>query len=252
MHVGSAAKKSKTEALFVPGPGGSSDDGDTSPVHADDTGGIVTFTQRFRYLGSLVTDDLRDDHDVDARLASASAAFAALRGCVFDTKDIKLATKKRVYLTLVVNILLYGSECWCLTEGQLGRLRVFHSRCIRSMCRVTRWQTWQYRIKSATLRDRMRLETIDHYVSLRRLRWAGHVARMNMERLPRKFLTSWVRRPRPQGRPLFTYGQSLNKTLKYAGISTDFKVWSEQAQDRNDWRERIYKTAKFPPKITRS
>lgn len=138
MHVGTAAKKSKTEALFVPKPGGSVDDGDTSPVHADNAGSVVTFTPRFKYLGSLVTCDLRDDQDVDTRLASAAAAFGAPRSCVFDSRDITLATKKRVYLTLVVNILLYGSECWCLTAALLGRLRDFHSR---SMCRVTRGQT---------------------------------------------------------------------------------------------------------------
>ena len=59
-----------------------------------------------------------------------------------------------------------------------------------------------------------------------------HVARMGHERLPRRFLTSWVRNPRPHGRPQFTYGHSLNKTLKWAGISTDFAVWSELAEDR--------------------
>ena len=97
----------------------------------------------------------------------------------------------------------------------------------------------------------MRLETIDHYISLRKLRWAGHVARMNMERLPRKFLTSWVRQARPHGRPQFTYGNSLNKTLRRAGISTDFGVWTKLAQDRNDWRGRIYSTAEFPPTVSR-
>ena len=55
---------------------------------------------------------------------------------------------------------------------------------------------------------------------------------MGHERLPRKFLTSWVRNPRPHGRPQFTYGHSLNKTLENAGITTDFERWSEMAQDR--------------------
>ena len=114
----------------------------------------------------------------------------------------------------------------------------------RNIARVLR--AGKLHISSAALRDRMRLENIDHYVSLRKLRWAGHVARMNMERLPRKFLTSWVRQARPHGRPQFTYGNSLNKTLRRAGISTDFGVWTKLAQDRKDrngWRGRIYSTA---------
>ena len=88
---------------------------------------------------------------------------------------------------MVVNILLYGAECWCLTEDLLSRLRSFHHRCIRAMCGVTRWHTWRHRIRTAELRKRLRVESIDFYVNLRMLRWAGHVARMGHERLPRRF-----------------------------------------------------------------
>ena len=95
------------------------------------------------------------------------------------------------------------------------------------------------------------METVDHYISLRELRWAGHIARMAQDRAPRKFLTSWIRRPRPHGRPQFTFGHSLNKTLKRAGISADFKEWTELAQDRAGWQKLIYQTAKFPPEIRR-
>ena len=76
------------------------------------------------------------------------------------------------------------------------------------------------------------------------LAWA-----MGHERLPRKFLTSWVRNPRPHGRPRLTFGHSLNKTLEQAGIETDFggkknaKGWSDLAQDRGAWRTLIHSTA---------
>ena len=91
------------------------------------------------------------------------------------------------------------------------------------------------------------MEALDQLVAARKLRWAGHVARMGHERLPRRFLTSWIRNPRPHGRPQFTYGHSLNKTLEWAGISTDFAVWSELAQDRPAWRALILATAEYPP-----
>ena len=251
MHVGSAAKKSKTEAMFCPRPGQAYDDADTSDVTADDVGGVVSFTASFKYLGSLIDNCLRDNADVHDRVKSAAAAFGALRESVFGSKRIKLATKKTVYLTLVVNILLYGSECWCLTEALLHRLRVFHHHCVRVMLGVRRSAVWRCRIKTAKLLEEMKMETVDHYISLRKLRWAGHIARMAQDRAPRKFLTSWIRRPRPHGRPQFTFGHSLNKTLKRAGISADFKEWTELAQDRAGWQKLIYQTAKFPPEIRR-
>ena len=45
---------------------------------------------------------------------------------------------------------------------------------------------------------------------------------------------------RPHGRPQFTFGHSVNKTLKRAGISTDFKEWTELAQHRAGWQKLIY------------
>ena len=69
---------------------------------------------------------------------------------------------------------------------------------------------------------------------------------MGPERIPRKFLTAWVRHPRPHGRPQYTFGHSLNKTLERAGITTDFKTWSQMAQDRASWRARIYGLAEYP------
>ena len=83
-------------------------------------------------------------------------------------------------MTLVVNILLYGAECWCLTEDLLARLRSFHHRCLRAMCGITRWHTWRHRIRTSELRRRLRLETIDVYIEQRKIRWAGHVARMGL------------------------------------------------------------------------
>jgi len=247
MHVGTAEKASKTECMYYPPHRRDAiDSKDKEPVQADDKGGFVTFTERFKYLGSSVDESLSDDAEVSKRIKAASGAFGAMRKQVFESKHISRQTKKVVYVTLIINILLYGSECWCLTETLLHQLRSFHHHCIRVMCGVTRWHVWRHHIRNAELRKRLRLETLDFYVELRQLRWAGHVARMGYERISRRFLTSWVFNPRPHGRPQFTYGHSLNKTLKRAELPTDFKKWSQLAQNREAWRERIYGRAEYP------
>ena len=141
----------------------------------------MTSTDFFKYLGSGVDSTLTDARDVDRRVTSATGAFGALRKSIFDSRHIALSTKKTVYLTLVVNILLYGAENWCLTEVLLARLRVFHAQCCRVMCGVSRREQRRRRIRNTELRMRLRVETIDQYVSLRKLRWAaGHVARMEV------------------------------------------------------------------------
>jgi hypothetical protein len=56
------------------------------------------------------------------------------------------------------------------------------------------------------------LTSLDLIISNRKLRWAGHVRRMDWSRLPRKFLTSWVDVPRCRGRA-HSYGHDLTREL---------------------------------------
>ena len=82
-----------------------------------------------------------------------------------------LRTKKAVYLAIVVNILLYGAECWCLTEELLDRLRVFHNQCVRAMCGVKLWHQWRHGIRNRELRRRLKMESLDQLVATLRA-WA--------------------------------------------------------------------------------
>ena len=171
------------------------------------------------------------------RIKAAGSAFGALRDKIFAATSISMKVKKVVYSALVLTILLYGSECWSLTEKLYNRLRAFHFRCVRSMCRVTRLHTRRHHISNADLLRRTGLQTIDAYISKRQLRWAGHVARMPNSRLPRKMLSCWVHHKRPRGAPQMTYGRSLRKLLRKAQIPV--RNWYELAQDRAQWRELI-------------
>lgn len=65
---------------------------------------------RFKYLGSWITTDGRDDVDVDERLKNAAQQFGHLKKCVFYTTEVSNAAKHAVYTSLVRNALLYGSE----------------------------------------------------------------------------------------------------------------------------------------------
>ena len=240
MHIGTGEGDdrvaSKTEAVFFPRPHETQEDGDTSDF--DCAHGFISFTDEFRYLGGIIHSSLTSDADVDARIASASAAFGALRKCFFSNKDITPQDKGTVYIAICISILLYGSECWCLTEKLFNKLRFFHNRCVRAMCRINIHTTIKYKIKTADLYKRLKIKNLDYYYNARLLRWAGHVARMPMNRLPRMLLTSWVQHKRPVGGHQMNFGRTLNKALRSAEISTTFEIWHELAQNRENWRFR--------------
>ena len=60
--------------------------------------------------------------------------------------------------------LLYGCDSLAFDAFMLGRLRRFHHDCIRRMCRLTRFQTWQHRLSMADMRARPGLHPIDEYI----------------------------------------------------------------------------------------
>jgi hypothetical protein len=238
MHVGRDQTKSKTEAVFYPAPRQPHSAGDQTDF-ACDGDGFISFTSEFIYLGSVVHSSLTCDADVDRRIAKASAAFGALRQPFFNSRIPSLEDKGRVFVALCLSILLYGSECWCLKESQLQRLRVYYNRCVRSMCKVNMKQVRFHRIPTKSLLGRLSIRPLEYYYTTRLLRWTGHVARMPMTRTPRRLLTSWANHRRPVGAPQMTIGRTINKALSRRNIPTDFKTWSALAQDRGSWRNAI-------------
>ena len=240
MHVGRGGATSKTEAMYIPGARSAKSDGDASSFAVDD--GHVSFCTAFKYLGSIIDQSLRADADIDRRIASATAVFGALRFVVFQNRRLSMEVKGRVYVTLVLSILLYGSECWSMREDLLRRMRSFHNGCVRMMCRVTRAHVIRHHISTASLLHRLRIWSLDEYYHNRLLRWAGHVARMDVAvRIPRQLLTAWVHNPRPIGRPAMTFGHTLQKALRRNGLPLEFAGpdgWRDLAQDRLEWRRR--------------
>ena len=190
--------------------------------------------EKFNYLGSILSRNCSDESDVAKRITKASNAFGALRKQIFTCKNITLESKKRVYEGIILPILLYGAETWSLTEILYNKLRVFHHQCVRTMTNINRCQMWEQRISINELLNRLNVKIIDVYIVKRQLQWAGHVSRMDFERIPRKMLSCWVRNKRPVGCPSFTYGRNLKKALKFAKV--DVNNWYEIASNRGMWR----------------
>ena len=239
VHVGSGNTASKTEAMYFPPPRTLYSTADTSRFNVLNSEGssigFIDFTEEFKYLGSIIHHSLTSDADVDKRIKAATATFGALKN-IFTNKHVDLKLKGQIYNALCLSILLYGCEVWCLREDLLNRLRSFHHRCVRTMCRISIAHTIRHRISSTSLLNRLGIEPIDTYYYRRILRWAGHVARMPMERSVRKLLTGWVANTRPLGCPSMTWGRTLKKSLQKNDLPTDFVKWRALAMDRDQWR----------------
>jgi hypothetical protein len=100
-------------------------------------------------------------------------------------------------------VILYECETWSLTLREEQRLRVFENRVLRrifvpKMDEVT--GEWR-KMHNEELRDLYSSSSIIRMIKSRRMRWAGHVARLETKRNAYRLLVRKPERKRPQGRP---------------------------------------------------
>jgi hypothetical protein len=153
---------------------------------------------------------------------------------VFSPHTAAAMVKKNVYESMVLGMMLYGSECWAPTRKLTSLLENFHHRAARVMDAVTLYHTRRHCVSTSALLHRLGLCTMQNYLDKRTLGWAGHVARIPPRRWPRQILTSCLSHPRPLGAPQKTYGRCLIAALfrKCIPVAT----WLTMPLDRTTWR----------------
>ena len=84
-------------------------------------GEVLEQVTKFVYLGGTLTEDGGCTEDIRRRFELACAAFGKLDK-MRRTESISLNTKMKLYWTLVLPVLMYGSECWTLRKKDERRL----------------------------------------------------------------------------------------------------------------------------------
>ena len=98
--------------------------------------------------------------------------------------------------------MLYCCEVWSFTLREERRLRVFENRILRRIFEPKRDENGEWRrLHNEELHSLYRSLNIVRVIKYRRLRWAGHVARMEEGRSAFKILTGKSIEKRPLGRP---------------------------------------------------
>jgi hypothetical protein len=105
--------------------------------------------------------------------------------------------------TIILPVVLYGCETWSLTLREEHRLRVFENRMLRRISGPKRDEvTGEWRkLHNEELRDLYSSPSIIRIIMSRRMRWAGHVGRMEEKRNAYRLLVGKPEGTRPLGRP---------------------------------------------------
>ena len=138
-----------------------------------------------------------------------------------------------VYIACVISTLLYGSETWTTYAGQESRFNTFHLRSIRRILGIS----WLDKVTNADVLSRAGLPSMYTLLRQRRLRWLGHVRRMDDGRIPKYILYGELALGRTTGHPHLRYKDVCVTDMKAVDIDT--MSWEGLAADRTKWRSAL-------------
>jgi hypothetical protein len=141
----------------------------------------------------------------------------------------------RIYKTIMLPVVLYGCETWSLTVREEHKLRVFENWVLRRIFGPKRDGVtggWR-KLHNVELHHLYSLPSTIRIIKSRRMRWAGHVARMEKNNVYR-LMVGKPEGKRPLGKPRRRWTDKIKVDLLERGLSV--VDWIGLAQDRYRWR----------------
>ena len=139
-----------------------------------------------------------------------------------------------VYNACVISTLLYGNKVWTTYAGQESRLNTVHLRSIRRILGIY----WLDNVTNADVLARAGLPSMYTLLRQRRLRWWGHVRRMEDGHIPKDILYGELELGRrTTGRPHLRYKYVCVRDMK--AVDIDSMSWEGLAADRTKWRSAL-------------
>jgi hypothetical protein len=132
-----------------------------------------------KYLEKTTTDQTCMHEVIKSRLISGNACYHSVHS-LLSSRLLSRNLKVKIYRTIILPVVLYGYETWSVTLREEHRLRVFENRVLRRIFgpkgdeATGEWRT----LNSGKLHNLYSSPDIIRQIKSRRMRWAGHVARM--------------------------------------------------------------------------
>ncbi|KAJ4449257.1 hypothetical protein ANN_00654 [Periplaneta americana] len=191
--------------------------------------------EKFKYLGATVTNINDTREEIKHRTNMGNACYYSVEK-ILSSSLLSKNVKVIIYKTVILPVVLYGCKTWTLTLREEHRLRVFENKVLRKIFGVKRDEvTGEWRkLHNAELHALYSSPDIIRNIKSRRLRWAGHVARMGESRNAYRVLVGRPEGKRPLGRPRHGWEDNIKMDLREVGY--DDRDWINLAQDRDRWR----------------
>jgi hypothetical protein len=120
-------------------------------------------------------NDIRDE--MKSEFNSGNASYHSVQN-LLSSRLISKNLKIKIYETVILPVVLYGCETWSLTLMEEHRLRVFENRVLRIFGPKREEDGSWRKLHNDELHRLYSSPNIVRVIKLRRMRWAGHEARI--------------------------------------------------------------------------
>ena len=141
----------------------------------------------FKHLGSFASLQHGDLKEISVKLAEGRQRFASFQK-LWKSKQLSIPLKCKLYRALVLSAVLYRSETWTMNKSTQRKLESFHTSCLRRILCLS----YMERVTNEEVLARpaiSRMSTLSAMIMIKRLKWFGHVLRMNDDRLALRSVT---------------------------------------------------------------
>ena len=107
---------------------------------------------------------------------------------MFDSRDLTTSTKIAVYHQCLMPLLMYGSETWTLYQHHVRQLRTIQQRHLRLILNIK----WDHFVSNEEVLRRAGVDDIKSMLIRSRLRWLGHICRMDDTRAPKQLMYVYI------------------------------------------------------------
>jgi len=141
----------------------------------------IVKVNRLQHTGDInnVSNQNSIQEEIKSRLKLGNACYYSEQN-LLSSRLLSKNLKIKIYRTIILPVVLYGCETWSQTLREERRLRVFENRVLRRVFGPKRdevTEEWR-KLHTEELMNLYSLPNIVRVVKSRRMRWAGHVARM--------------------------------------------------------------------------
>jgi hypothetical protein len=169
----------------------------------------------FKCLGITPTDQNHMHEEIKRRLNSGNACYHSVQS-LLSSRLLSRNVKVEIYKTIILPVALYGCETWSLTLREKHRMSVFENRVLRRIFGPKRDEIsgeWR-RLYIGELHNLYSFPYINRQIKPRRMKWAGHVARMGEGRKVYKVLMGKPEGKRPLGSPRHRWEDGIRMDLR--------------------------------------